>query len=237
MKYTYLDCLASFGIGGAHPGGLRLTKEILPQEKITENTAILDVGCGTGQTSAYMAETYQCNITCLDSNELMLEKAKKRFQSKNLPVVTRHGSVESLPFEEKSFDLILSESVATFTDVSKTIPELRRVLKPNGVVLAIEMVLEQPLSKEELTTLTKFYGIPRILTEPQWNSLFHKAGFQQTHIEKFTLSFDEPEFENAADFSLSEQLDDELFAILDQHLQLTERYKHALGFRVFRCCV
>ena len=38
MEITYLDCLALFGIGGAHPGGLQLTKEILSREKIKEKT-------------------------------------------------------------------------------------------------------------------------------------------------------------------------------------------------------
>jgi hypothetical protein len=33
MEFTYLDFLALFGIGGAHPGGLQLTKEILSQGK------------------------------------------------------------------------------------------------------------------------------------------------------------------------------------------------------------
>ena len=237
MEYTYIDCLALFGIGGAHPGGLQLTKKILSREKINEKTIILDVGCGTGQTSAYMAEKYNGIITCLDHNEMMLEKAKKRFESKNLPIEARLGSVENLPFGEESFDLVLSESVAAFTDVSQTLAELRRVLKPNGVLLAIEMVLEEPLSEKELIPIMEFYRVPRILTESQWNSHFIKAGFQGIKIEKFNLTFDEPEFENATDFSLSEQLDDELYDILDQHEQLTKRYQNVLGFRVFRCCV
>ncbi|MEH7272701.1 class I SAM-dependent methyltransferase [Neobacillus vireti] len=214
-----------------------MTKEILPRENISEKTIILDVGCGTGQTSAYIAEKYKCKITCLDNNEIMLEKAKKRFKSRNLSIETKHGSVESLPFGDESFDLILSESVAAFTDVSKTLPELRRVLKPNGVLLAIEMVLEEPLPKEELTTIKEFYEVPRILTVPEWNSLFQKANFQQINIEKVNLQFDESDFESATDFSISEQLDDKLFAILDQHLQLTEMYRNIIGFRVFKCCV
>jgi ubiquinone/menaquinone biosynthesis C-methylase UbiE len=237
VKYTYLDCLALFGIGGAHPGGLQLTKEILSRENIYENTIILDVGCGTGQTSAYMAEKYKCKITCLDKNEMMLDKARERFQSRKLPIETRIGSVEGLPFGEESFDMILSESVAAFTDVSQTLPELRRVLKPNGVLLAIEMVLEEPLPGEELTLISKFYGVPQILTVAEWNSFFQKADFQQINIEKCNLHFEEPEVENAADFSISDQLDDELYDILDQHEQLTKRYQNVLGFRLFRCSV
>jgi ubiquinone/menaquinone biosynthesis C-methylase UbiE len=237
MEFTYLDFLALFGIGGAHPGGLLLTKEILSREKINEKTIILDVGCGTGQTSAYVAEKYKCKITGLDNNEMMLEKAKKRFQSRNLPIETRLGSVESLPFGGESFDMILSESVATFTDVSKTLPEFRRVLKPNGILLAIEMVLEESLSKEELTSIIEFYGVPRIFTESEWSSHLRKANFQQISTEKFNLQPGEPEFENATDFAISEELDEEIYDILDQHEQLTNRYRNVLGFRVFRCCV
>ncbi|WP_256241661.1 class I SAM-dependent methyltransferase [Bacillus sp. V3B] len=81
MEYTYLDCLALLRVGGAHPGGLQLTKHILSREKIDETTKILDVGCGTGQTSAYIAEQYRCYVTSLDCNKIMLDKANQRFQS------------------------------------------------------------------------------------------------------------------------------------------------------------
>ncbi|MCR1834683.1 hypothetical protein NSA56_09745 [Oceanobacillus caeni] len=48
MNNRYLDCLALFGVGGAHPGGLPLTKRILSKEEIDEKQSILDAGCGTG---------------------------------------------------------------------------------------------------------------------------------------------------------------------------------------------
>ena len=110
-------------------------------------------------------------------------------------------------------------------------------MKPNGILLAIEMVLEESLSKEELTSIIDFYGVPRIFTESEWSSHLQKANFQQIDIEKFNLQLVEPEFENATDFAISEQLDEEIYDILDQHEQLTNRYRNILGFRVFRCCV
>ncbi|WHY75130.1 methyltransferase domain-containing protein [Neobacillus sp. WH10] len=235
MNYSYTDCLAIFGVGGAHPGGLQLTKELLSREKINETTSILDAGCGTGQTSAYIAEQYRCKVTSLDSNKIMLDKARKRFLPLRLPIEVKQGSTENLPFSEGIFDLILSESVISFTDVSLTIPEFRRVLKPNGVLLAIEMVLEKSLSEEELKTLVNFYGVSQILTEKEWSNFFQRSKFKHVNIEKYNLQIDENNVQNATDFSLSENIDDEFFEILEKHMHFTKVYKDVLGFRLFRC--
>ncbi len=237
LNYTYLDCLAIFGVGGAHPGGLQLTKELLSREKIDETKSILDAGCGTGQTSAYMAEQYRCNVTSLDCNKIMLDKAKQRFSSLHLPIEVKQGSTENLPFDEGVFDIILSESVISFTDVSLTIPEFKRVLKPNGVLLAIEMVLEKSLSEEELKPIVNFYGVSQLLTENEWYNFFERASFKQISVEKFKLQVDENDVQNATDFSLSENIDDKFSEILEKHMHFTTVYKDILGFRLFRCCI
>jgi len=228
--------LATFGVGGAHPGGLQLTKSILLREYIDKETSILDVGCGTGQSSAYIADKYRCKVTSLDNNKTMLEKANKRFSSLHLPVNIMYGSVEDLPFIDGLFDYILSESVVSFTNVSLTIEEYKRVLKPTGVLLAIEMVLKDTLSEEELKTITDFYGIPRLLTESEWYTIYQKAGFKQVSVEKFKHQFDENNIDTSNDFSLSENIDDKLIDIFKKHEHLTTTYKDKLGFCIFRCC-
>ena len=237
LNYTYLDCLAIFGVGGAHPGGLQLTKELLSREKIDETKSILDAGCGTGQTSAYIAEQYRCNVTSLDCNKIVLDKARQRFLSLHLPIEVKQGSTENLPFDESLFDIILSESVISFTDASLTIPEFKRVLRPNGVLLAIEMVLEKSLPEEELKPIVDFYGVSQLLTENEWYNFFQKANFKQVTIEKCKLQFEENDVQNAPDFSLSENIDDIFYEILEKHAHFTAVYKDILGFRLFRCCI
>ena len=237
MNYTYLDCLAAFGVGGAHPGGLKLTKRILSREYIDQETSILDVGCGTGQTSAYIAEKYRCSVTSLDSNNTMLMKAKQRFLSLKLPINIVYGSAENLPFPDGLFDFILSESVTSFTDIPLTIHEYKKVLKPKGVLLAIEMVLEESLSKEEVKGMIDFYGVSQLLTESEWDNLFKEAGFKHIAVEKFK-QFDENEndLDSASDFLLSENIDDRLLEIFEKHEHLTKTYRDKLGYCIFRCC-
>ena len=80
----YLDFLSKFGIGGAHPGGLNLTKKLFKEEDINSTSEILDVGCGTGQTAAYLAYRYGAKVTGIDVNPIMVVKAKRRIKKQNL---------------------------------------------------------------------------------------------------------------------------------------------------------
>ena len=96
-RSIYLDFLSKFGVSGAHPGGINLTKEILKTEEINKTSRILDVGCGTGQTAAYLAEQYGAIVTGMDINPIMVEKAKNRMRKYQLPVEIIQGSIEKCP--------------------------------------------------------------------------------------------------------------------------------------------
>ena len=116
MTSIYLDFLSKFGVGGAHPGGIQLTKELFKSETITPTTHILDVGCGTGQTAAYLAAQYGAIVTGIDNNPVMVEKAKTRMARYQLPVKIIQGSIENSPLKDETFDLIISESVLSFVN-------------------------------------------------------------------------------------------------------------------------
>ncbi|MDI3411846.1 class I SAM-dependent methyltransferase [Bacillus sonorensis] len=80
----YLDMLAYFGVSGAHPGGMALTKAVLAKADIDPERPILDADCGTGQTAAYLGQLL-FSVTALDSDAVMLDKAKKDLQMKDYP--------------------------------------------------------------------------------------------------------------------------------------------------------
>ena len=79
MSNAYIDILAYFGIGGAHPGGFNLTQSILDAENIPPTQSVLDIGCGTGQTAAFLAERFNCQVTAIDKHPVMVQKARIRF--------------------------------------------------------------------------------------------------------------------------------------------------------------
>lgn len=232
MANAYLDLLAYFGIGGAHPGGFDLTQSILGDENIQRTESVLDIGCGTGQTAAFLAEKFDCQVTAVDNHPIMIEKAKQRFANTNFNVSVVEGDVPRLDFVDNSFDLILAESVIAFTSISKTLNELARVLKSDGRMIMIEMTAEQSLSEELKEKIRDLYGIHEILTEVQWKSKLQEAGFNQVHIINTPSELTPSEIN---DINQSENIQMDLFDLLDKHNHFLRQYGHLTGYRVFRC--
>ncbi|REB07429.1 class I SAM-dependent methyltransferase [Sporosarcina sp. BI001-red] len=235
MEKTYLDCLAVFGIGGAHPGGLLLTKKLLAEERFHENMVVLDAGCGTGQTAGYLATEFECQVLAVDYNPLMVEKATERLVKLQKDIRIEVQDIQKLPYEENSIDFVLSESVISFTTPTMSIAELTRVLKENGKLFAIEMVLEQPVSAEERKEIMEFYGMEQLWSVNEWMVAFLAAGLTIQSIDVPELETDNEDSETATDFSLSESIEEDFHNILSQHLIVTENYKKQLGVRIFKC--
>ena len=99
---------------------------------------LLDVPCGTiNLTAEKYAKLKNATITCLDYSEDMLARAKMRIKEQNLSHVSAmQGDVGKLPFEDDSFDVVLSmNGFHAFPDKARAYAETARVLKPNGLFL------------------------------------------------------------------------------------------------------
>jgi SAM-dependent methyltransferase len=91
---------------------------------------VLELGCGAAQWSRALAHR-GARCTGLDLSERQLAFA--RAAGADFPLV--HGSAESLPFDDASFDVVFADHGAfTFADPFLTIPEAARVLRPGGLL-------------------------------------------------------------------------------------------------------
>lgn len=232
MLNKYLDLLAYFGIGGAHPGGFDLTKSILKDEVIQPNESVLDIGCGTGQTAAYLDQRFECKVTALDNHPIMIAKAKERIKDSSSPIKIIEGDVQNLVFEDNSFDVIISESVIVFTDITKTLNELTRVLKTNGRLIMIEMAAEQDLSEEIRSKVRSLYGINEVLNEEEWILKLKQAGFTKIELIDTPAELNQTEI---SDINQSENLNIDLYDIWDTHNNFVNQYHSVIGFRAFNC--
>ncbi|PLT31539.1 class I SAM-dependent methyltransferase [Peribacillus deserti] len=239
MNFSYQDALAYYGISGAHPGSLSLTKRILQQEIVFPNMRILDAGCGTGQTSSYIAKTYPSKVYAIDSHAEMIQRSKHRFSKERLPISLYHASMENMPFRSSTFDLVLAESSTAFTNIPRTVSEYYRVLKENGVLITIDMTAEPNLSPDARHKIKQFYGVNAVLTEKEWIHTFKRAGFHTVKTLKAATIFDElatPHHSEANPEGSNKSAPSHPAAdlMLTMHHKLSMQYGSSLGYRVFR---
>ncbi|WP_240417141.1 class I SAM-dependent methyltransferase [Paenibacillus periandrae] len=178
----YFDMLAKLGIGNAHPGGFTATLKQLEQYPLPTNCRILEVGCGTGRTSCYVAAQGH-DVTGIDIRPDMIAKAKIRAEKENVSVQFMEGDAGALPFPNESFDVILVESVSIFTDTDKALSEYYRVLRTGGKLFDREMILLQPVSTEINEEITGFYHIDKLWGIDDWSALVNTKGFNRSQIE------------------------------------------------------
>ena len=99
---------------------------------VGEGDAVLDVACGTGNASIPAAEAGG-RVTGLDLTPSLLEGARRRAADAGVEIDWIEGDAEALPFEDGSFDVVLSTLGVMFAPRHEVAAaELGRVMRPGG---------------------------------------------------------------------------------------------------------
>ena len=97
-------------------------------EYIKQGWNVLEAGAGTGRWVKFLY--HHCNITGIEISDYALKEARKQ----GLPVY--YGNVENLIYKNNTFDCVLSFGVVEHFDTPmKALEEMRRVLKPEGILI------------------------------------------------------------------------------------------------------
>ena len=107
---------------------------------ITEDSLVLDAGCGNGKNMLYM-QTRDIKVIGIDFCDKLLNICKE----KQLNV--KYADVRNIPFENNTFDYVISIAVIHHLSIESNrrnaINEMLRVCKPNGKILVSVWALEQ----------------------------------------------------------------------------------------------
>lgn len=177
----YMEMLARLGIGSAHPGGFAATVKQLKDHPIPPGSRVLEVGCGTGRTSCYLARQ-GVQVTALDLRDDMLAKARRRATAEKAAVAFVQGSITDLPFPDDSFDIVLAESVTIFADIPLALREYRRVLRPEGRLYDREIIAIKKLPAEAKQAIRGFYRVEHLYKEAEWRAMMRQAGFRSQKV-------------------------------------------------------
>ena len=142
-----------------------LRKEVIGQI----HGVVLEVGAGTGLNFPIYSPERVERVEAVEPDSAMLRYARERVKSARVPVTLTQAPTESLPFDDETFDSAVATLVfCSVTDPMKGFSEVRRVLKPGGILLLIEHVRAQGAFAQQIqnmiTPLTK-----RVAGNCHWN--------------------------------------------------------------------
>ncbi len=162
-----------------------LLKELAP----FEGKRVLDVGCGTGDTALEIAQKVGPNgkVVGIDLSPVGIAKAKKKAVEAGLSDIVefRVANAEKLPFEDESFDTVISECVVCLTvDKQHILNEKARVLKPGGQIVMHDVVSEVALPDVVRGDPELYCGcIGGAVSKDNYINMLKKAGLAEVKVE------------------------------------------------------
>lgn len=147
--------------------------------ELPERPEILDVGCGSGmQTLALAHLCPDARITAVDVHRPVLDTLEKRAEQAGVTdrVRTLCASMDDLPFEKHSFDLIWAEGSIFIIGFTEGLSYWREVLKDGGYMALTESAWFTPAPSPEAKAFwTEEY--PAIKTEEEYTAIIAASGF------------------------------------------------------------
>jgi ubiquinone/menaquinone biosynthesis C-methylase UbiE len=152
---------------------------------VKPDAQVLDVGTGAGHLSFALAPAV-ARVVALDPSPAMLATVRAAAATRGLPQIeTQEGCADALPLTTASFDLVCTRySAHHWLDVPRALAEMRRVVKPSGFILVIDLLGEdQPLVDTHLQSIELLRDTSHVRDRSiaEWQSLLMQAGFE--HIE------------------------------------------------------
>jgi ubiquinone/menaquinone biosynthesis C-methylase UbiE len=155
----------------------------------SQQTALLEVACGSGGPAIYLAETLGLRVTGADINEAAIDVATATAADRNVADRARFCRVDAsakLPFEDQSFNAVQCiDSINHLPDRLAVLKEWHRVLKLGGMLLYTDpIIVTGALTHEEIATRSSI-GFFLFVPPGENERVLREAGFtlvQQTDV-------------------------------------------------------
>jgi tocopherol O-methyltransferase len=176
---------------------------------------ILDVGCGIGGSSLYLAQKFGARVTGITLSPVQANRAQERARAAGLGSTTGFQVANALemPFADNSFDFVWSlESGEHMPDKVKFLQECYRVLKPGGKLMLATWchrptTATTPLNRDEekhLQDIYRVYCLPYVVSLPTYTEIVEQCGFKDLRVDDWSTAV-EPFWDVVIDSAITPQ--------------------------------
>jgi len=165
---------------------LQLVEHLAKLANVQPNSNILDIGCGFGASSLYLAEKYGASVTGITISPVQTEMAKQAAKEKHLDATFLLMDAESMDFQQQ-FDLLWSvESISHYQDRRKFFASAAKLLKLDGAFAITDWFKKDHLtpaqSREFIDPIEKGMFV-ELQTMDDYQQYFTANGLHVAHRE------------------------------------------------------
>lgn len=151
---------------------------------------VLEIGYGTALNLPHYPLGVS-RLTMVDPARLLTSRVKQRMAQAGFPVVIEEQPAEALPFPDRRFDFVVSTwTLCTIPDPPQALREIRRVLKPGGLLVFLEHGRSDEARvaawQDRLNPLQRVVACGCNLNRPI-GRLIETSGFNLIHCRRFLM--------------------------------------------------
>jgi tocopherol O-methyltransferase len=170
------------------------------KNSLTKPKNIIDVGCGIGGSSLYLAQKFDANVTGITLSPVQANRGTDRAKNAGLEekVQFQVANALEMPFPDNQFDLVWSlESGEHMPDKTQFLAECYRVLRPGGKLILATWChrstdsVAGALTKDEkrhLAEIYRVYCLPHVISLPDYEAIAVKCGFKDLRADDWSNS-------------------------------------------------
>lgn len=193
VEQQFANAAENYTTSAVHAKGTDLNTMV---ECVTLNKSmrVLDAGAGAGHTAMAFAP-YVAEVVAYDLTPAMLAQVEKNAIERGLTnIITQQGDVETLPFDDHSFDLVVSRySAHHWVNPQSAVHEFSRVLKSGGTFILSDIVAPENPAFDTFLQALELLRDPshvRDFSVSQWQAFFTNAGFPTEIVTLFDVPLD-----------------------------------------------
>ena len=155
---------------------------------------VLNIGCGFGKSTIYLASKYGCHLTAMDISDELVKKVTKTADKTGVSniISTSVLNKDDPKTPDGAFDAVFVESILAFIHRKELLlHEIFLNLRPGGTLALLELIsLKEKLPSQKQEELNSFFGLPfQPIDEHSWKNILTETGFavMQFGVKRLSL--------------------------------------------------